>query len=172
MKRVMIVGGAGSGKSTLARRLGKRTGLPVYHMDHVHWKPNWVERSKAEKRDLCERVHALDQWIFEGNASDSYAERAERADTLIWLDLPVHIRMWRVINRCWKYHGKNRADLPKGCTERFNLSFLKFLKFVWATRHSTREKVLKIYQNPPHRMDVYRFTSQETLNRFMQRFQE
>ena len=30
MKRVMIIGCGGSGKSTLARKLGEKTGLPVY----------------------------------------------------------------------------------------------------------------------------------------------
>ncbi len=47
MQRVMIVGGPGSGKSTLARRLGANTGLPVFHMDHTHWQPGWIEREDS-----------------------------------------------------------------------------------------------------------------------------
>lgn len=49
MKRVMIVGQPGAGKSYLARAMGQKTGLPVQHMDMIHWKPGWVERDKAEK---------------------------------------------------------------------------------------------------------------------------
>ena len=64
MKRVMIVGGPGSGKSTLARQLGAITGLPVFHMDHIHWKPHWVERDRADKDLMTRVVHAKDSWIF------------------------------------------------------------------------------------------------------------
>ncbi len=42
MKRVAISGCGGTGKSTLARRLGKITGLPIYHLDSLYWKPGWV----------------------------------------------------------------------------------------------------------------------------------
>jgi len=45
MQRVMIVGGPGSDKSTLAVMMGAITTLPVYHMDHIHWKPHWIERT-------------------------------------------------------------------------------------------------------------------------------
>lgn len=42
MQRVMIIGQPGSGKSTLAREMGKHTGLPVVHIDTIHWQPGWV----------------------------------------------------------------------------------------------------------------------------------
>lgn len=51
MKRILIVGCAGSGKTTLAVALGERTGLPVIHLDQHHWRPGWVERSKAMWRE-------------------------------------------------------------------------------------------------------------------------
>ena len=51
MKRVMIIGQPGSVKSTLARFLGERTGLPVVHIDKIHWKPGWNERETLELLD-------------------------------------------------------------------------------------------------------------------------
>lgn len=45
MRRVMIVGHPGSGKSTLARAMGERTGLPVVHIDQIHWRPGWVAQT-------------------------------------------------------------------------------------------------------------------------------
>ena len=82
MKRVMIVGGPGSGKSTLARKLGARTGLPVYHMDHIHWMPGWVERPGHDKDRMTHEIHMKDVWIFEGGHSRTYQERFARADTV------------------------------------------------------------------------------------------
>ena len=45
--KIAILGTSGSGKSTLAKRLGERYGLPVLHMDTVHFLPGWVERPFA-----------------------------------------------------------------------------------------------------------------------------
>ncbi|WP_349775075.1 AAA family ATPase [Frigidibacter sp. SD6-1] len=53
MQRIMIIGQPGAGKSTLAAALGQRTGLPVIHIDHIHWQPGWIERSSDEKTRLC-----------------------------------------------------------------------------------------------------------------------
>ena len=50
MRRVMVIGAPGSGKSTLARALGERTGLPVFHMDHIHHLPGWAERPPPWRR--------------------------------------------------------------------------------------------------------------------------
>lgn len=66
MQRIMIVGKPGSGKSTLAREMGAGTGLPVVHIDHIHWQTGWVERSHEEKTRLCREVEAAEAWVFEG----------------------------------------------------------------------------------------------------------
>lgn len=71
----MIIGQPGSGKSTLARTLGDITGLPVVHIDTIHWMPGWQERPRTEKTRLCEEVHARDQWIFEGGHSITWPSR-------------------------------------------------------------------------------------------------
>lgn len=65
IRRIMIIGQPGSGKSTLANMLGKKTGLPVYHIDReVHWLPGWVERPVEERAARCAKIHAKEQWIF------------------------------------------------------------------------------------------------------------
>lgn len=159
MKRVMIVGGPGSGKSMLARALGEKTGLPVFHMDKIHYRPGWVERSREEKDRLTREVHRKECWIFEGGHSSTYAERVARADTFIWLDVPVGLRLFRVLKRSAKYYGRSRPDLPEGCPERFNLQTIEFLRFIWRTRHSARSKLLQIQENPPAHLSLHRLTT-------------
>ncbi len=61
MKRVMITGGPGSGKSTLAIKLADKSGLPLYHMDHIHYRPGWDPRSNEEKDILTHEIHMKDQ---------------------------------------------------------------------------------------------------------------
>ncbi|MEM5584289.1 AAA family ATPase [Roseibium sp. AS2] len=156
MKRVMIVGAPGSGKSTLARALGKKTGLPVHHMDKIHHGPDWAARPEVEKDRLIREVHVLDRWIFEGGHSKTYKERAARADTFIWLDVPVGRRLFRVLRRSVRFRGRSRPDLPDGCVERFNLQTLEFFYFIWRTRHSSRRKLEAIFRAPPAHLTVHR----------------
>ncbi|QUJ77031.1 AAA family ATPase [Sulfitobacter albidus] len=141
MRRIMIVGGPGSGKSTLARTLGARLGLPVHHMDHIHWQGVWDERPKEEKIRLAHAVEAQDAWVFEGGNSATYDNRMARADTVIWLDLPVGLRLWRVTKRTLRYVGRTRPDLPEGCRERLNRETVVFYRFIWRMRHVQRAKI-------------------------------
>ncbi len=150
MKRVMITGGPGSGKSTLARIMGEHTELPVYHMDHIHWKPGWVQRETDERLKMVGDIEAQDRWIFEGGFSKTYENRARRADTPIWLDLPVMLRLWRVIRRTFQTYGQTRPDLTPGCVEAFDSHTLEFWHYVWRTRRTTRERVIKVIDVNPN----------------------
>lgn len=145
MKRVMIIGQPGAGKSWLAREMGRRTGLPVYHMDHIHWQAGWVERSQDEKLRLAREVHAQEEWIFEGGHSRSWDERVARADTCIWLDFPLWFRFGCVIYRTLKTYGQDRPDMTAGCPERFSG---EFMKWIWDTRQSGRRKPAAIFASP------------------------
>ena len=149
MRRIMIVGGPGSGKSTLARKLGDRLNLPVFHMDQIHWQENWIERPLTEKLPLALAVEARQSWIFEGGMSDTYENRAARAEVLIWLDMPVGLRLWRVIKRLFRYLGKaeGRPDLPKGCVERIHPKTWDFYRYIWTSRHSSRAKIAQLLKN-------------------------
>ena len=127
MQRIMISGGPGSGKSTLGIKLAVKTGLPLYHMDHIHYRPGWDARSVEEKDQMAHEVHMREQWIFEGGHMRTYAERIERADTIIWLDIPFWLRLWRCFWRSIVYRGRTRPDMQENCPERLNPEF--FLSF-------------------------------------------
>ena len=164
MRRVMIIGQPGSGKSTFARKLGAITHLPVFHIDHIHWQSGWVERPGPEKDRLCAEVHARDKWIFEGGRSTTWPERLERADTLIWLDLPLGLRARRVLWRTLRYLGRTRPELPDGCPERFDW---EFTRWIWDTRHSAKEKMQTTFASAPLDKNRYHLTSQRQVRDFL-----
>ena len=149
MQRVMIIGQPGSGKSTLARAMGAATGLPVVHIDYIHWLPDWVERSSDEKSRLCHEVEARDAWIFEGGHSLTWLTRMARADLVVWLDLPLWRRAWRVLWRSLVWHGHTRPDLPPGCPERFGRETLPFWAYIWHTRHTGRHNIERLVAQVP-----------------------
>jgi adenylate kinase family enzyme len=128
MRRVMIIGNAGSGKSTLARALGARLSLNVLHMDTIFWKSGWVESSVDELRGKLETfLHTHDTWVIDGNYSRTWPLRLERADTVIFLDAPVWVSLYRVVKRRVQYHGRSRPDLTEGCPEKIDLEFLQWI---------------------------------------------
>lgn len=157
-RRILIVGSAGSGKSTLARMIGDRLGLPVYHMDReVFWLPGWVERDKADQMAQIARIVAQDTWVFEGNHSSSFAMREARAETLIWLDVPVWKRLLRVSRRQWQGRGKVRADAADGCAETM-WRLPGFLWFIFHTARASHRKLAALFAQsvlPKHRLTTF-----------------
>lgn len=139
MQRIVILGCAGSGKSTLARRLGERLDLPVVHLDALYWLPGWVESDLASFRARVAAAVAGDRWVCDGGYSRTYDQRFPFADTVIWLDRPRWLCLWRVLRRSVSQLGRTRPDMAPGCPER--LPGLKFLAFVWNWDRLTRPKI-------------------------------
>lgn len=156
MQRVMVIGQPGSGKTTFARHLGAITGLPVVHIDRIHYRAGWEERTQAEKTALCEGVHARDRWIFEGGHARTWPERLDRADTVIWLDLPLPLRFWRLIRRTVRHYGRARPEMPAGCRERFDLAFFAF---VWRTRDSGWQQARRLLDSAPEGKRIHHLTT-------------
>jgi adenylate kinase family enzyme len=150
MQRVMITGGPGSGKSTLARILGEHAGLPVHHMDQIHWKPGWVQREMRDRIQLCHVVENSDAWIFEGGFSTTYDHRAGRADTLIWLDLPVWLRFWRVLRRLLRDYGTTRPDMTENCPEVFHRETFAFWRWILSSHRRTHGRLVRLVAEHPH----------------------
>ena len=110
-RRVIVTGFAGSGKSTLSIALAAKTGLPLIHLDLAFWKPGWTEPSDTEWRDKQREVLAGDAWIADGNYHETLELRLERADTVVFLDLP----WWRCSVRALRRGFRMWGELPEGC---------------------------------------------------------
>lgn len=167
MKRVMIVGGPGSGKSTLARLLGDRTGLPVFHMDHIHWQHGWQQRPRELRKEMALAVERQAAWIFEGGFSTTYVHRMARADTLVWLDLPVGIRLWRVTKRLVRFWGQERPDMAAGCAEGIHAETLPFYRYIWQTRQTARRKLLDLLETAPPGLHIVHLRNPRQVRRWL-----
>lgn len=140
MKRILIVGSSGSGKSTLGRQLADRLGLPLIHLDQYFWESGWKMVDGAEWRERNRQLIAGDQWIMDGNYSSTLLMRSDRADTLIFLDLPRWLCLWRIFRRRIRFHGRSRPDMPAGCPERIDR---QFLTYVWRYKSERRPRMLE-----------------------------
>lgn len=145
-RRILVIGCSGSGKSTLSRKLASATGLPVIHLDQYYFSPNWKEPSQEDWTETLAALIAEDDWIMDGSYTGSLAQRAERADLIIYLKLPTWICLSRVVRRTLLYHGSVRADAAEGCRERFNWDFTKYVLHYQQKIGPRIERVLAAYR--------------------------
>lgn len=62
-------------------------------MGHIHGLPGWQQRPTEARRAMALVIEKRAAWIFEGGFSTTYSHRLSRADTVVWLDLPVSLRL-------------------------------------------------------------------------------
>jgi adenylate kinase family enzyme len=115
MKRVAVFGNAGGGKSTLARELSALTRLPLYVIDLIEFRPGGGKVPRDEYLEAHEDWIHRDEWIIDGFGGKASAwERFAAADTLIHVDLPLHVHYRWVTKRFIKGIFRN----PEGWPER------------------------------------------------------
>ncbi|MCB1106950.1 MAG: AAA family ATPase [Chlamydiia bacterium] len=102
MKRIVIIGTSGSGKTTLGKHLAKKLGYPMTDLDDLYWLPNWTRRPKKEFASLIEKAASHKEWIICGNQSRYRHLFWPKADTIIWLDLPLPLLLWRTVRRSFR----------------------------------------------------------------------
>ncbi|OBT65551.1 hypothetical protein VE03_05035 [Pseudogymnoascus sp. 23342-1-I1] len=100
LERIVIVGKPGAGKTTLAAQLASRLSLHNVELDAINWQANWVQLPKDEMRErVSESIRGTDNWVLDGNYKAVRDIVWTRADTLIWLDYPLWLALWRVFRR-------------------------------------------------------------------------
>ncbi len=144
MKRIAVIGCSGAGKSHLSRELGRRLALPIVHLDQLARNVGWaqVEQDELVRRQQAAFAHD-GAWIADGNFGSTMALRFAMADTIVWLDFPTHICLWRVLKRRVLHLGRTRPDMAPDCRERFfDREFPEFLQFVATFRSKHRPRIL------------------------------
>ncbi|WP_299192514.1 topology modulation protein [uncultured Erythrobacter sp.] len=141
MQRLMVIGPCGAGKSTASHRIHYLLGLPLHHLDKLHWRAGWIEGSKEELHADLAPILASDSWIIDGNYGSTMEPRIARADTIVYLDFPIRLCLWRAFKRVWQFRGRSRPDMADGCPERFNLEFFLYIA---AWNHRARPRTEKL----------------------------
>ena len=127
MEKVIIIGCSGAGKSTLARKLGDKLDLPVVHLDRLWWTAGWQNVTREEFDERLDRALAMEQWIIDGNYSRTMEARLQKCDTIIYLDFNRWQCLLGMLQRVIGSYGKVRPDMAKGCPERFDWEFVKWI---------------------------------------------
>lgn len=141
MQRVSVLGVSASGKSTVGRLLADKLGVPYVELDALHHGPGWTEASAEE---LWARVRPWvegERWVIDGSYRSKLGDLVvSRADTVVWLDVPVRVWLPRLARRTFvrmltreELWNGNREQLRFLFTERPNI-------FGWAWRSHRRNR--------------------------------
>jgi adenylate kinase family enzyme len=165
----MVIGiSAGVGKSTFARRLGKALNIDVYHLDTFYWKPDWVEASLEEFSKAQHEIVNQGQWIIEGNYNNTLEIRSEHADTIIYLELPLYVCLYRVIKRRFMNIGKTRPDMGIGCKEKIDWEFIKFIITTYYPRKRKMVERFNDFQSFGPKKDIITLKSKQEIHTFLE----
>src|SRR5919198_3265744 len=98
--KIAVVGTSGSGKTTVARELARRLGVLHVELDALFHGPDWTETPVDEFRRRVAAATGGSGWVVDGNYESKLGDLVlELADTIVWLDVPLHVALSRVTRR-------------------------------------------------------------------------
>lgn len=100
MQRISVIGSsAGAGKTSFAKRMAAQLGFRFIELDALHWGPGWTALDADAFRTRVERELDSDDWVTDGNYGKLGELIYERADTVVWLDVPLRVALSRILFR-------------------------------------------------------------------------
>lgn len=145
-----MAGTSGAGKTTLAAQLGQVLGLPHVEIDALFHGPGWTPRETFAAE--VETFSAQPCWVTEWQYSSVRALLAERADLVVWLDLPRVVVMRQVVGRTVRrrlrrqvlWNENVEAPLWTVFTDRMHV-----VRWAWSTHAASAQRVTALAAQRP-----------------------
>ena len=165
---MVVAGVSGSGKTTLAGRIAQLTGGPHTEIDGLRHGSGWQPR--PEFVEDVRAFTAADAWTTEWQYSAVRDLLAERADLLVWLDLPFfRVTLPRVVRRTLR-RRIHRTELWNGNREPRLRTIVRdpehIIRWSISTRNVYAERVPAAERTHPH-LVVVRLRSAREVDRWL-----
>ena len=165
VRRILVAGTSGSGKTTLAARLSLALDIPHIEIDALFHGPGWEPREAF----LAEVAAFTGQpsWVTEWQYAAVRDLLADRAELLVWLDLPRSVVMSRVVSRTVR-RAVRRETLWNGNREPGLHTMLRdpdhIVRWAWRTHGETPAEVAAVARRRPDLPMVRLRTSREVVS--------
>lgn len=151
MKKIAIIGPRGSGKTTLAHHLCSIVNVEVIHADSILSPSREIAPPNHQGNPVLETYLQQPAWIVEGDGDPTnpefiYERRFAAADTIIWLDLPQNICVWRLLKKVFQNDGKFRSfflnNYPRNLQKYgFRQGLFRLWNYIKQERSAVQEKI-------------------------------
>ncbi|HWH05192.1 MAG TPA: hypothetical protein VNT23_02010 [Gaiellaceae bacterium] len=159
---------SGSGATTLGRTLAERLGVPFVELDALHHGPGWTEATPEELRARVSPLVAEPEWIVGGYWGKLGDLVLERAELVVWLDLPRRVWLPRLLRRTL-VRIVRREELWNGNRETLRNAFCsRDSLLLYALRNVTRRR--REYPQRLGRFPHVRLRSPQEVERWLATF--
>ena len=137
-RRVLVAGPSGSGKSTLSARIGEVLGVRHVEIDGLYHGPDWQPRPTFEEDVRAFTAEPV--WVTEWQYDVVRPLLLERADLLVWLDLPRYVVMQQVVRRTVRRRLRREVLWNGNQEPPFRTIFTDpehIVRWAWTTHHRT-----------------------------------
>ena len=138
VSRINVVGASGSGKSTLAKQIAQSLELTYFEMDEIFWLPNWQEPDDEDFFEDIDQVVQKEAWVLDGNYRRLQQIKWQRAQVVVWIDLPYLQIIWQLIKRTY-LRVRNKEVLWAGNVETLGRT-LSSSSVIWYSIKSLRAR--------------------------------
>lgn len=159
INKIIVIGCSGSGKSIFSTRLANILQLPLYHLDNIYWKPNWVPTPRNEFITIQHKIMSEGKWIIDGNYSSTLEIRFLQADVVFFLDLPIEVCLESALKRI----GTKRNDLPSYLDEIEDPTFIEHINNF---NNNGKLKIQSMFNKYPNKK-IITFTSRDEVNEYL-----
>ncbi len=171
MKRIIIIGTTGSGKSTLAKTLATKLSYPYIQLDSLFWKADWQGEDDLEFFKKIESTVSADHWIIDGNYGRTHHLTWNKADTVIWIDLPFALTFYQNFTRSLKRAIVRKELWPgTGNRESFLRMFSRDTILLWLIKtYKTNKQRYEARLNDPEfaHIKFHRLISRRAIRKFL-----
>jgi adenylate kinase family enzyme len=137
VRRVAVIGCGGAGKTAVARALATRHGLPLVQADPLVYPDGHTARPEAEWQPELNAHVERDAWVIDAMKLSILEHRVQRADTVVFVDVP----------RRWCFVGVAQRDGLRALRNR------EFMRWIWDFPRTARPRIYEMIER--HRDDTH-----------------